>query len=402
MVAYALPIVDDDIPSTYSEVVSNPESIQWKKAMNEEMQSLQKNETWELVTLPQEKKAIGCKWVYAKKERFPRKNEIRYKARLVANGYAQKEGMDYNEVFSPVVKHSSIRILLIIVVQFDLELVQLDVKTVFLHGDLEEEIYMTQPDGFKVAGKENWVCKLTKSLYGLKQSPRQWYKLFDRFMKGQSKDEIEKLKTQLNQEFEMKNLGEVKKILGMEICRDRARGKVSLSHKQYLKKVLQQFDAERKYMLEVPYSNAVGSLMYVMVCTRSDISHAVSIVSRYMHNPGKGHWQAVKWILRHIQKTMDVGLLFERDDTLGKGVIGYVDSDYAGDLDKRQSTTGYVFTFAGGPISWKSTLQSTVALSTTKAEYMAITEAIKEAIWLQGLLENLGLAQEHINLYCDS
>ena len=185
MVAYALPIVDDDIPSTYSEVVSNPESIQWKKAMNEEMQSLHKNETWELVTLPQEKKAIGCKWVYAKKERFPRKNEIRYKARLVANGYAQKEGMDYNEVFSPVVKHSSIRILLAMVAQFDLELVQLNVKTVFLHGNLEEEIYMTQLDRFKVARRENWVCKLTKSLYRLKQSPRQWYKRFDRFIKGQ-------------------------------------------------------------------------------------------------------------------------------------------------------------------------------------------------------------------------
>ncbi|KAH9790306.1 Integrase catalytic domain-containing protein [Citrus sinensis] len=155
-------------------------------------------------------------------------------------------------------------------------------------------------------------------------------------------------------------------------------------------------------MLQVPYSNAVGSLMYAMVCTRPDISHAVGIVSRYMHNPGKGHWQAVKWILRYIQKTMDVGLLFERDDTLGQGVIGYVDSDYAGDLDKRRSTTGYVFTFAGGPISWKSTLQSTVALSTTEAEYMAITEAVKEAIWLQGLLENLGLTQEHINVYCDS
>ena len=215
----------------------------------------------------------------------------------------------------------------------------------------------------------------------------------------------------------------------MEICRDRARGKVSVSQKQYLKKVLQQFgmteqtkpvstplashfklsaqlspstDAEREYMLQVPYSNAVGSLMYAMVCTRPDISHAVGIVSRYMHNPGKGHWQAVKWILRYIQKTMDVRLLFERDDTLGQGVIGYVDSDYAGDLDKRRSTTGYVFTFAGGPISWKSTLQSTVALSTTEAEYMAITEAVKEAIWLQGLLENLGLAQEHINVYYDN
>ncbi|KAH9688531.1 Integrase catalytic domain-containing protein [Citrus sinensis] len=318
MVAYALPIVDDDVPSSYRKTINNPE----------------------------------------------------------------------------IVKHSSIRILLAIVAQFDLELVQLDVKTVFLHGDLEEEIYMTQPDGFKVAGKENWVCKMTKSLYGLKQSPS--------IITSKSKYEIEKLKTQLNQEFKMKDLGEAKKILGMEICRDRTGGKISLSQKQYWKEVLQQFDAEREYILQVPYSNAVGSLMYAMVCTTPNISHAVSIVSRYMHNPSKRQWQAVKWILRYIQKTMDVSLLFERDDTLGQGVIGYVDSDYVGDLDKRRSTTGYVFTFAGGPISWKSTLQSTVALSTTEAEYMAIVEAIKEAIWLQDLLENLGLAQEHINVYCDS
>ncbi|CAL8989938.1 unnamed protein product, partial [Prunus brigantina] len=128
---------------------------------------------------------IGCKWVYAKKTESLGKDNVRFKARLVAKGYAQKEGIDYNEVFSPVVKHSSIRILLALVAQFDLELAQLDVKTAFLHGDLEEEIYMSQPEGFKVAGKENWVCKLQKSLYGLKQSPRQWYKRFDRFMIGQ-------------------------------------------------------------------------------------------------------------------------------------------------------------------------------------------------------------------------
>ncbi|KAH9687282.1 hypothetical protein KPL70_014707 [Citrus sinensis] len=247
MVAYAFPIVDDDVPSTYREA---------------------------------EKKAIGCKWVYAKNEGFPRKNEIRYKARLVAKGYAQKEGVDNNE---------------------------------------------TKPVSTLLA----YHFKLSAQL-----SPST--------------------------------------------------------------------DAERKYMLQVPYSNAVGNLMYAMVCTRLDISHAVGIVSRYMHNLGKGQWQTVKWILRYIQKTLDVGLLFERDDTLGQGVIGYVDSDYAGGLDKRRSTTEYVFTFAGGPISWKSTLQSIIALSTTEAEYMAITEAVKEAIWLQGLLENLGLAQEHINVYCDS
>jgi len=176
MVAYALPVVDDDVPSTYREAVSYSEVDQWKTAMKEEMQSLQKNETWELAQLPKGKKAIGCKWVYAKKDGFPDKKDVRYKARLVAKGYAQKEGIDYNEVFSPVVKHSSIRILLALVAQLNMELVQLDVKTAFLHGDLEEEIYMTQPEGFKVAGKEKLVCKLKRSLYGLKQSPRQWYK----------------------------------------------------------------------------------------------------------------------------------------------------------------------------------------------------------------------------------
>ena len=227
----------------------------------------------------------------------------------------------------------------------------------------------------------------------------------------------------------MKDLGEAKKILGMEISRDRPRGKLCLNQKQYLKKVLQCFgvnentkhvstplashlklsaqlspktEEEREYMAKVPYANAVGSLMYAMVCTRPDISQAVGVVSRYMHDPGKGHWQAVKWILRYLRKTVDVGLIFEQDEALGQFVVGYVDSDFAGDLDKRRSTTGYLFTLAKAPVSWKSTLQSTVAVSTTEAEYMAVTEAVKEAIWLNGLLKDLGVVQSHISLYCDS
>jgi hypothetical protein len=155
MVAYALPMFEDDIPSTYKEVVRTSESNEWKKAMDDEMQSLHKNQTWDLVQLPKGKKEIGCKWVYTKKEGPTGKDSVRFKARLVAKGYAQTEGIDYNEVFSLVVKHSSIRILLAMVAQFDLKLAQLDVKTAFLHGDLEEEIYMSQPDCFKVAGKEN-------------------------------------------------------------------------------------------------------------------------------------------------------------------------------------------------------------------------------------------------------
>ena len=258
------------------------ESGNWEGAMEEEMQSLTKNKTWKLAQLPKGKKAIGCKWVFAKKERFPNKEDVRYKARLVVKGFAQREGIDYNEVFSPVVKHSSIRILLALVTQLNLELAQLDVKTVFLHDDLKEEIYMTQPEGYKVAGKEHWVCKLSKSLYGLKQSLRQWYKRFDKFMKDQkykkskydhcvylrrlqngsyiylllyvddmliaakSQVEIDRLKAQLSKEFKMKDLGEAKKILGMEINRDRERGKLWLSQKQYLQKVLQRFGIRDK------------------------------------------------------------------------------------------------------------------------------------------------------------
>ncbi|KAH9665312.1 hypothetical protein KPL70_020298 [Citrus sinensis] len=463
VVAYALPVIDDDIPNTFGEALRNNESDQWKIAMEEEMKSLNQNQTWELVKLPKGKRAIGNKWVYTKKQGSSNQTTPRYKARLVAKGFAQKEGIDYNEVFSPVVKHTSIRILLALVAEYELELAQLDVKTAFLHGDLEEEIYMIQPCGFKVAGNENHVCRLIKSLYGLKQSPRQWYKRFDQFIQGQkftrsehdhcvyfrrlsdgafiylllyvddmliaskNRDEIERLKKQLASEFEMKDLGDAQRILGMEIRRDKKNGSVWLTQKSYLKKVLERFgmddktkpvctplaphfklsssscprsQEERDYMARVPYASAVGSLMYAMVCTRPDISQAVSMVSRYMHNPGKNQWLAVKWILRYLYGTVDVGLLFKKD--CGQQCVGYCDSDFAGDLDKRRSTTGYVFTLGGGPVSWRSILQSTIALSTTEAEYMAATEAVKEAIWLKGLLGDLGVIQENIAVFCDN
>ena len=150
--------------------------------MAEEMESLHKNMTWELVPLPAGKRAIGCKWVFKKKQGISEKEGIRYKARLVAKGYSQKKGIDYDEIFSPVVRHTSIRLVLALVASWDLHLEQMDVKTAFLHGDLEEEIYMEQPEGFVQPEEEKLVCKLTKSLYGLKQAPRQWYKRFDSYM----------------------------------------------------------------------------------------------------------------------------------------------------------------------------------------------------------------------------
>ncbi len=172
-------------PSTYSEAIVSDDCNRWITAMHDEMESLEKNHTWELVKLPKEKKPIRCKWIFKRKEGLSPSDEARYKAKLVAKGYSQIPGIDFNDVFSPVVKHSSIRTLLSIVAMHDYELEQMDVKTAFLHGELEEDIYMEQPEGFVVPGKENLVCRLKKSLYGLKQSPRQWYKRFDSFMLSQ-------------------------------------------------------------------------------------------------------------------------------------------------------------------------------------------------------------------------
>lgn len=276
---------------------------------------------------------------------------VRYKTRLVAKGFTQTEGIDYEEIVSPVVRHSSIRILMSLTVAYDLELQQLDVKTVFLHGDLNETIYMQQQVGFISRGSENKVCLLNKSLYGLKQSPRQWYLKFDSFITScgflrskldhcvyyklhekkppvylllyvddmllASKDlqEIENLKMQLKRRFDMKDLGEARRILGIDISRDRQMGHLILSQEKYAMRMLMKFnmensksvsvpfakhfqlstlgspqsECEKQEMSKIPYASAVGSLMYLMVCTRPDLAHGMSVVSRFMSNPGKQH-----------------------------------------------------------------------------------------------------------------
>uniref|UniRef100_A0A2N9I2A4 Reverse transcriptase Ty1/copia-type domain-containing protein n=1 Tax=Fagus sylvatica TaxID=28930 RepID=A0A2N9I2A4_FAGSY len=375
LVSYAL-ITSSEDPSTFQEAIDSSEKDKWMEAMVEEMESLSKNKTWELTELPKGKKPIGCKWVFKRKEAVSEKEGERFKAQLVAKGYSQ-------------------RAVLALVVDQDLELEQLDVKTAFLHGNLEEEIFMVQLEGFKKPGTENLVCRLKKSLYGLKQSPRQWYK--------RSMCEVDRLKSLLYKEFEMKDLGAAKKILGMEIRRDREARKLWLSQKNYIRKVLENFsmlDAklvstplanhfrlssnqcpknveEIEDMTRVPYASAVGCLMYAMVCTRPDLAHA--ILERHC-----GTWD----------------LIFKTAGT--NSVIGYVDANYAGDVDDRRSTTGYLFTLLGGPICWKSTLQSIVAMSTIEVEYMAVAEAAKEALWLKGLVKVLGLNQSGVQMHCDS
>ncbi|KAK2447548.1 secreted RxLR effector protein [Trifolium repens] len=465
LICYALNAaeeVQDSEPKNFREASESIDSKDWLKAMEEEMLSLEKNQTWELVPLPKNKRVVGSKWVFKRKEGIPGVEAPRYKARLVAKGFTQVEGIDYNEIFSPVVKHCSIRVLMAIVNMYDLELEQMDVKTAFLHGELEETIYMQQPEGFVEDNSK--VCLLKKSLYGLKQSPRQWYRRFDDFLlktgfvrsnydscvymmkkdekvilylllyvddiliASSDKHEIQQLKVKLNGEFEMKDLGNAKKILGMDIVRDRSKGVLFLSQHDYLKKVVERFrmsdskvvntplghhsklsvkqcpqsEDEKKKMEGTPYASGVGSIMYGMVCSRPDLSYAISVVSRFMANPGQVHWQALKWVLRYLNGTLKGGLKYTRTDPGRDALEGYVDADYAGNVDTRKSLSGFVFTLFGTAVTWKANQQSVVALSTTQAEYIALVEGVKEAIWLKGMIGEMGISQGCVKIHCDS
>ncbi|CAJ2651441.1 unnamed protein product [Trifolium pratense] len=454
--------VQDSEPKNFREASESIDGKFWLEAMNEEMLSLEKNHTWELVLLPKNKRVVGSKWVFKKKDGIPGVEAPMYKARLVAKGFTQLEGIDYNEIFSPVVKHCSIRVLMAIVNQYDLELEQMDVKTAFLHGELEETIYMQQPEGFVEDNSK--VCLLKKSLYGLKQSLRQWYRRFDEFllkvgfvrsnydscvymmkrnekvilylllyvddilMASSDKHEIQKLKEKLNGEFEMKDLGNAKRILGMDILRDQSKGELFLSQHDYLKKVVERYrmsdskvvntplghhsklsikqcpqsEDERKKMESTPYASGVGSIMYGMVCSRPDLSNAISVVSRFMANPGPVHWQALKWVLRYLNGSLKGGLRYKRIDPRRDALEGYVDADYAGNVDTRKSLSGFVFTLFGTAVTWKANQQSVVALSTTQAEYIALVEGVKEVIWLKGMIGEMGIGQGFVKIHCDS
>ncbi|WVZ14807.1 hypothetical protein V8G54_012373 [Vigna mungo] len=464
LICYALNAAEDlnrsDEPRSYKEALDSSDRHLWQGAMEEELEALKKNSTWRLVDLPKGKKVIGSKWIFKKKEATPGGEKARYKARLVAKGFTQIEGVDYHEIFAPMVKHCLVRVLMAIVAHCNLHLEQLDVRTTFLHGDLEETIYVKQPDGFAV---DDRVCLLQKSLYGLKQSPRQWYRKFDDFLiklnfkrcnyddcvytlnhdgemlylllyvddiliASSDRGMIGETKARLADAFEMKELGEARRILGIDIKRDRSGGNLFLSQECYLQKVISRYrmaeskmastpvgqdlkltkeqcpktEEERKKMESVPFSNGIGSIMYGMVYTRPDVAHGVSVLSQFMVNPGPTHWEALKWMLRYIRGSLGTGLSFQNNFQGGGYIEGFVDSDFAGCMDTRKSRSGYVFTLFGTAVSWRSTLQSVVALSTTEAEYYALAEGVKEALWLKGLVRELGFDQKSVCVHCDS
>eukprot|EP00253_Pinus_taeda_P036397 PITA_36397 len=300
--------------------------------MVDEMASMQKNEPWDLVEMPARRKPIGSKWVFKKKTNAEGKVE-KYKARLVEKGYSQVLGINFGDIFSPIAKVASIRLLLFVVAAFDFEVEQIGVKTKFLHGDLEEEINMKQPEGFVVKSKKELHSKPVK----------------------------------------------VSIPVG-----------VNLSVEQCPKT-----QEEEEDMSCVPYASAVGSLMYVMVYTRPNIAHELGILSNFMSKTGKENWTIVKQVSRYLHGTSDYGLCYQGRPRLDRvlDIHGFVDADWVGDLDQRRSTSGYVFNLFGGAINWMGKKQSVVALSTTEAEYMVATHVSKEAVWLQRLCSNMVLVQ---------
>jgi len=451
----ALEFVSDD-PRTLQEAMDSEDKEHWNDAMQAEIESLANNKTWILADLPKGKKAIKCKWVF--KRKFGGNEEpTRFKARLVAKGYSQQEGIDYTETFAPVARYTSIRLLLAMAVKMDLHIHQMDAVSAYLNGNLQEEIYMRQPEGYEDGSSK--VCKLLKSIYGLKQSGRVWNRTLnavltknnlirsesdqciyyrtegnnilyvaiyvdDILIFSNSLQSITEMKKVLEQNFKMKDLGEISSILGINVAKKN--DSIKIDQKDYIKSILEKFgmsdcnpvstpfdynqkisskmspktDDERKEMADVPYMQAIGCLLYAAQITRPDICYAVNVLSRFGTNPGKAHWQAVKRVLRYLKGTLDKGLIFRKNE---EDLKGYCDADWAGDIDNRRSTSGYVFVYQHGAISWATKLQKTIALSSTEAELMSVVAATQEAIWLKRLVNELtGNKEQNIVLFCDN
>jgi Reverse transcriptase (RNA-dependent DNA polymerase)/Integrase core domain len=440
-------------PQTYEEACNSDYAMQWKQAMDEEYNSLIQNDTWSLEQPPAGVKPIPVKWVYKVKKDASGAFE-RFKARLVVKGFRQKEGIDYTDVFAPVSKFTTVRTLLAKAAAEDLELQQIDIKTAFLHGELEEEIFMEQPVGYE-EGKPGMVCRLNKSLYGLKQAPRAWYtrltkeletfgfvpsvadpSLFtlnhkystvylliyvdDIIIAGKDKSAVNYVKEELLTRFEGRDLGQVTSYLGLNISRDRVNKEIKISQEAMINDIIKDFGMDNAKTRNIPlspaikmskdegepldkeqfpYGTLIGKLMFLAVSTRPDIAYSVGTLARFISQPTLTHWQAAKGVVRYLTHTKDRGITFRGSQL---ELSGFCDADYAGDVDTRKSTSGYVFTLNGGAISWSSKRQPTVAASTTEAEYMSAAVAVKEGLWLHKLLSSLDITVATVHILCDN
>lgn len=420
--------LNDFVYLTYDEALTGEEKSKWAEAIQEEKDSLTRNNTWTVVDMNKTNgaKLLNNKWV------FKVKNNGTYKARLVVCGCEQEYGIDYTETYSPVVNINSLRVLFALAASRNSNIIGFDVKTAFLYGELSEEIYMKMPKGYE---QKNQACKLNKSLYGLKQAPMKWNMKFTKFLndnglretqsercmfKNESgsiilvlyvddgiiidKTGIKKLLNSLTREFEVKINENLKTFIEIEV--NETKEQIELTQRKYIEDVLKKFEmsdskpfrtpiekprkGEENTDLEIkfPYREAVGCILYAANRTRPDISFATGFESRFVEKTKSIDIANVKRTLRYLNGTKNRGIAFKReqDEQL---LQAYCDSDYAGDEDTRRSTTGYLILFCGGPISWCSRRQPIVALSSTEAEFIAAAECCKELLYLKGLITEL-------------
>jgi hypothetical protein len=471
--------VEPTEPTSLSHALSSSDAEKWKGAIMSELNSLEKHQTWTAIPISEFNgkelpKAIPAKFVFKLKppsSALPDPSK-RWKARLVAQGFRQQAGVDYHETFAPVLRYTTLLILIARATKYNLKMIHLDVETAFLNAELKEEIFISLPKGVTdfVPHLKGKILRLNKSLYGLKQAPLEWKNLLTEAINAQRFKELEndpcvftivsktgKLmviavfvddimqqydpadeaeaaghRDALAKIFTMKNLGEVKTFLGMEINQDREKGITTISQRQYINKVLSTYGFSQCRSLDTPevapshsntttgeeedeqqsraeatnatqtqpttihpqvsvnnYSSAVGALQYAALSTRLDIAHAVNRLSRSLQSPTTESVQQAKRVMRYLAGTRDIGITFTRSKDPFH-ILAFSDSDWAGDRADSKSTTGVVITLAGGAISWISKKQSIVALSSTEAEYIAMNEAGREITWIRALLAELG------------
>lgn len=435
-------------PRTLKQALKTPDADSWIEATEREYQALEANGTWDLVAdKPPDRNVVGSRWVF-KLKTSPTEPPL-FKARLVAQGFSQVPGWDYEETFAPVMRLSSLRILVAVSTAYALDLQQLDIGNAYLNAPVAEEIYMKQPPGFERTGPngEPLYCRLKKSLYGLKQSGRNWYETFSTYLLGcgfkatisdpcvfihsgdvffalgvyvddvvsvcASKDVRDEFVARTRDVFKLKDIGELSWCLGLQVQR-LDDGSVRLFQEKYISDMLTTYNLEDAHpttlpivqkpstsdcpidgseehedMKKVPFRNLMGALNYASTCTRPDISFAVNSLCQMNSNPSVNHWTMAKGVLRYLKGTSDFGICFSPGDFT---LEAYVDADWANDTERRKSVTGFVVFLAGGPIAWSSKKQSIVAVSSTEAEYVALSEVVKEVVYLRALLTEMGLA----------
>lgn len=444
------PAIENEEPVTYGQAMVGPNSNEWKSAIATEMDALKRNKTWIEVDQPKDRKLIDSKWVF-KIKRLANGDIDKFKARVVAKGFSQIQGRDYDETFAPVVRFDSLRLLMALAAKNRYVPRQLDIKAAFLYGDLDAQIYMRLPEGHRSHGK---VALLKKCIYGLKQSPRKWYfrliehlsaigftvsnfdpcvlrhnrqpffiavYVDDLTLYGPPEQLMETTVNALKKEFQVTDMGDLNWLLGIQI--EILSDSIRLSQTAYIDKILERFQMSDSHPTALPidpntrlikedkplgpaehriYQSIIGSINYLVTCTRPDLAYPVSYLSQFLASPSPTHMTAAKRLLKYVKGTRDLGLIFPFSNGSALTLEGYSDSDFGNCLDSRQSISGNVFRLNNSTICWRSKKQKSVATSTCEAEYMALSLALKQWIWLTSALKELQSTPDNSAMFCDN